>query len=103
MGLESDSIWFNHGFDSLSGPVDNVNFRPHLLENFREFVIGKLTGADGKNKQQFDVVIFESDKVKNVHEIKTLIRQSTLDMNTSSIDEADKKEVLPKYCILHRK
>ena len=76
VGLESDSLWFNHGFDSLNGPVDNVNFRPHLLENFREFVIGKLTGADGKNKQQFDVVIFESDKFKNAHEIKTLLQHN---------------------------
>ena len=73
VGLESDSIWFNHGFDSLSGPVDNVNFRPHLLENFREFVIGKLTG---KNKQQFDVVILENEKFKNAHEIKTILQHN---------------------------
>ena len=42
VGLESESVWYNHGFDTISGPVQNLNFRPFILEDFRKFVLSQL-------------------------------------------------------------
>ena len=58
-----------------SGPINNVNFRPHLIEDFRQFVLDKL---DKTNLESFDVVIFQSDKFKNAQEIKSLLQQFKL-------------------------
>ena len=42
VGLESESVWYNHGFDTISGPIQNLNFRPFILEDFRKFVLSQL-------------------------------------------------------------
>ena len=77
IGLESDSLWFNHGFDGSSGPIHNINFRPHLIETFRQFVIRKFKQNPNNEVEKFlfDAVIFDSDKFKNSQEIKALLQQ----------------------------
>ena len=42
VGLESESVWYNHGFEGVNGPVWNLNFRPFLIEEFRRFVLDRL-------------------------------------------------------------
>ena len=42
VGLESESVWYNHGFDGVNSPVHNLNFRPFLIEEFRRFVLDRL-------------------------------------------------------------
>ena len=78
VGLESESLWFNYGFDSLSnnvGPIDNVNFRPHLVEHFRKFVLDQIDlPDDAARTRTHDVVMFDSEKFQNIHEIKTILQ-----------------------------
>ena len=58
------------------GSIDNVNFRPHLVEHFRKFVLDKLELPDEYNTgtKMHDVVMFESEKFQNIHEIKTILQ-----------------------------
>ena len=76
--MESESLWYNYGFDSLSnnvGAINNVNFRPHLVEHFRKFVLEKLELPTDTGTKMHDVaVMFESDKFQNIHEIKTILQ-----------------------------
>jgi len=72
VGLEHESLWFNHGFDSLSGPISNMNFRPYLLEEFRRFVQKKLNIKTSKCAVD-TVIVFESEMFGNSEDIvKTL-------------------------------
>ena len=72
VGLEHESLWFNHGFDSLSGPISNMNFRPYLLEEFRRFVQKKLNIKTSKCPVD-SVIVFESEMFGNSDDIvKTL-------------------------------
>ena len=72
VGLEHESLWFNHGFDSLSGPISNMNFRPYLLEEFKRFVQKKLNIKTSKCAVD-TVIVFETEMFGNSEDIvKTL-------------------------------
>ena len=73
VGLEHESLWFNHGFDSLSGPISNMNFRPYLLEEFRRFVQKKLNFKAAKCIES--VIVFESELFENSNDIVIKLKE----------------------------
>ena len=81
VGLETESLWHDHGFDeSVSKTMNDINLRPHLIEEFRQFVLRQLEITENApNSHQ--VMIFTSKKFKNPQEIQaTLAQQFKLDV-----------------------
>lgn len=83
VGLEHESIWYNHGFDGPSGPIHNINFQPHLLESFRNFVLKKL---NIQPKPLYDVLIFENELFANSEEILNHLKSSHKNLKIKTFD-----------------
>ena len=74
VGLEHESLWFNHGFDSTSGPISNMNYQPYLLEEFKNFVLSKLNIRASKCPPNV-VLVFESEFFANSDEIVKALKR----------------------------
>jgi len=64
VGLEHETLWYNHGFDSISGEISNMNYQPYVLEEFRKFLLHKLNIKTNKCPPDL-IVVFESEHFAN--------------------------------------
>ena len=56
----------------MSGPIEDLNFQPHLLESFKEFVLNKLKI---ETKYLYDVLILENELFANSDEIFQVLKE----------------------------
>jgi len=74
VGLEHETLWFNHGFDSLSGPISNMNYQPYMLEEFRQFVLSKLNIKTNKCPPNL-IIVFESEHFANYEAVVNALKK----------------------------
>lgn len=97
VGLESDSLWHDHGFSGEpSGPIENVNFgRGHnLFRDFRQFVLAKLNIKNVKLTNE--VVVLLSHGLKNPQDLQTAVQKINPGLKVTMIDPRNETSTTPE-------
>ncbi len=77
VGLETDSLWYDHGFSGVNGPLNDQHneVTPTTFEDFRNFVLGKFDIPQdipsGRNK----AAIIKDSKIVNLNELAEVLER----------------------------
>ena len=85
VGLEHETLWFDHGFDSISGPISNMNYQPYMLEEFRQFVLSKLNIKTNKCPPNL-IIVFESEHFANSEAVVNALKKKYPKLQFKSIN-----------------
>lgn len=63
VGVDDETVWYDHGFEDTQRTVDNINLRPHYLEHFRRFFLGKVERKTERPDGDVDVLFLYPESV----------------------------------------